>query len=71
MSPTLIIKDGNKEVKVDISRETLEGLWYAVRERYLGMSMKLNPIQSKELDEISDAIAEISKSAQTKGKERA
>lgn len=61
MSPFVIVVNEDKSEQVEVSEETLAGIWHALRERYEQMSIPLNRKQSKELVEITKAIAKVSK----------
>lgn len=58
-------------VEVPVSEETFRGIFYELKQRYLGMNSNLNPNQSAELLLMLDAMRNILKDwHQNKDKER-
>jgi hypothetical protein len=70
MSPTIIFQDGKEKAKVEISKETLIGLWYGLQDRYHNMNQNLNLNQSQELKQVLDAILGVWEHNGSKGKEK-
>jgi len=59
MSPEIIIRDGEEEVKVEITRSTLGNVRHVLFKAYLDTPMSLNRTLSAELHKLFEAVGQV------------